>query len=245
MARVSRIGRADEVLEVYKGVADDLNPVILHSSHTSAERKAALEAIKSRASRIIVCVNMLGEGFDLPSLKIAAIHDAHKSLAITLQFIGRFARTTGSKLRDASVVVSRPDRAFDPQLQRLYSEDADWNLIIRDLSESAVQDQQETSEFEAAFGSLPEEVSMRSLLPKMSTVVYRTKCEDWNPQSVIELYGEDHLLTLPIAINRQESVAWFVMRIELRFHGETSRRSRKLPTIYTFSSGTKLDNCFI
>ena len=37
---------------------------------------------------------MLGEGFDLPELKIAAFHDVKKSLPITLQFAGRFTRTS-------------------------------------------------------------------------------------------------------------------------------------------------------
>jgi hypothetical protein len=31
---------------------------------------------------------MLGEGFDMPELKIAAFHDIKKSLAITLQLAG-------------------------------------------------------------------------------------------------------------------------------------------------------------
>ena len=35
---------------------------------------------------------MLGEGFDLPALKVAVVHDPQKSLAVTLQFIGRFTR---------------------------------------------------------------------------------------------------------------------------------------------------------
>jgi superfamily II DNA or RNA helicase len=39
---------------------------------------------------------MLGEGYDLPNLKIAALHDQHKSLAITLQFIGRFTRSSSN-----------------------------------------------------------------------------------------------------------------------------------------------------
>lgn len=45
----------------------------------------------------MICVDMLGEGFDFPNLKIAAIHEPHKSLASTLQFIGRFARTNAEK----------------------------------------------------------------------------------------------------------------------------------------------------
>ena len=43
-------------------------------------------------------MNMLGEGFDQPSLKIAALHAPHASLGITLQFIGRFARVGNETL---------------------------------------------------------------------------------------------------------------------------------------------------
>lgn len=40
----------------------------------------------------IVCVDMFGEGYDFPKLKIAALHAPHRSLVPTIQFIGRFAR---------------------------------------------------------------------------------------------------------------------------------------------------------
>lgn len=152
---------------------------------------------------------MLGEGFDLPSLKVAAIHDPHKSLGVTLQFVGRFARA-GSTIGDAAVVVGRPSGDIDPSLRRLYAEDADWNAVIRDLSENAVGDVSEVSEFEAAFGSLPDEVAMRSLLPKMSTVVYKTTASTWKPHGVLDLFPVEDLLTLPIAINERDHVAWFV-----------------------------------
>ena len=33
-----------------------------------------VEAIRARQCKVIVCVDMLGEGFDLPQLKIAALH---------------------------------------------------------------------------------------------------------------------------------------------------------------------------
>lgn len=210
MARVARIGRADDILPIYQELAPDLSPVVLHTGDSASARAAAVAAIRSRASRIVICVNMLGEGFDLPSLKIAAIHDAHKSLGVTLQFIGRFARTADLSLGAATVVVGRPSGIVDPSLRRLYAEDSDWNLVIRDLSEGTVTEQAEVSEFEAAFGSLPEEVALRSLLPKMSTVVYRTRIEAWNPHAVQEIYPEEQLLTAPIAINERDHVAWFV-----------------------------------
>jgi hypothetical protein len=44
-------------------------------------------------SALVICVDMLDEGFDLPELKIAAFHDIRKSLAVTLQLAGRFRVT--------------------------------------------------------------------------------------------------------------------------------------------------------
>ena len=59
---------------------------------------------------IVVCVNMLGEGFDLPERKIAAFHDIRKSLPITVQFSGRLTRTSrDAELGDASFVANIAD----------------------------------------------------------------------------------------------------------------------------------------
>lgn len=213
MARVRRIGRAQEVLALYQALAPELEPVVLDSSVGTRARQAALDAINNRSSRIIICVDMLGEGFDLPSLKIAALHDPHKSLGVTLQFVGRFARVAGSTIGDATVVVGRPDSDFDPNLRRLYAEDADWNAVIQDLSDLAVDLQQEVGDFEAGFSNLPEDVTLRNIVPKMSTVVYRTTCDDWDPDGVTSIYPEDKLLTYPVPINLSEHVCWFVTKL--------------------------------
>lgn len=214
MARVGRIGRATDLLPLYQELAGDLQPVVLHSSLPMSTRREALDRLAARQSRIIICVDMLGEGFDLPSLKVAAIHDAHKSLGVTLQFVGRFARVSNAPIGNAKVVVGRPEMGYDGTLRKLYAEDPDWNVIIRELSEGAVGEQQEINEFEAAFGALPEEVSMRNLLPRMSAVVYRTTAAtDWKPHAAVEHFGEEQILTNPIPTNERDHVAWFVTEI--------------------------------
>lgn len=215
MARAMRIGRAREIYEIYKELAPEFSPVLLHSSMPVKERRAALDSIACRASRVIVCVDMLGEGFDLPSLKIAAIHDPHKSLGITLQFIGRFARVAEGNIGEATVVTGRPEGEYDERLHQLYREDPDWNEIIQNLSDSAIGQEREIGEFESAFAVKPESVSIRNIFPKMSCVVFRTQCSDWRPQAVYELFSDDALQTLvtrPIAINEQYHVAWFVVQ---------------------------------
>ena len=206
MARVKRIGRAEEIKEIYEELAPELSPVILHSTLPVQTKYSALDAIRNRRSRIIVCVDMLGEGFDLPNLKIAAIHDPHKSLGVTLQFIGRFARVADSSIGTASIITGRPEGHYDENLRNLYSEEPDWNLIIRDLSETAVGREREANEFDSAFGSLPDEVSIQNIDLKMSTVIYRTNCELWNPQAIYDCYPEDFFFTNPIAINERDRV---------------------------------------
>ncbi|MGX9901305.1 DEAD/DEAH box helicase [Arthrobacter sp. SA17] len=212
MVRVSGIPQAKDIKPYYDAIATDLHPVIINSQMPKREQSDALKALRDRQSRIIVCVNMLGEGFDLPALKIASVHHPQKSLGVTLQFIGRFARTsTGEEYGRASVFVARKDFEVDKRLRSLYAEDSDWNVVLRNLTEEAVEEQQEVSDFEDGFTSLPEEVTLRSLLPKMSTVVYRAPGSDWEPQNIVEFFGEAQLLTIPIGLNTEAGVAWCVV----------------------------------
>jgi superfamily II DNA or RNA helicase len=81
MARAANVARAEEVFECYRPYAE-FNPVQIHTGITSkAEREDIRARIISGRSRIVVCVGMLGEGFDLPELKIAAFHDIRKTLS--------------------------------------------------------------------------------------------------------------------------------------------------------------------
>jgi superfamily II DNA or RNA helicase len=210
MARVNTIKRAEEVFAIYQDLAPDLAPVMVHSRVPGGLRRDGLRAVEQRTSRIVVCVDMLGEGYDLPALKVAAIHDAHKTLPVTLQFLGRFTRAESDRLGDACVVVNRPAPDYDETLRDLYADDADWNLVIRELAQNAVGAEQRTSDFEAGFGFLPEEVPIRALEPKMSTVAYRTQCTDWSPLAVHDIFPEQALLTPTVAVNREHNVAWFV-----------------------------------
>lgn len=91
MARTNNIARAKKIIAIYERESD-LNPILITSKEK--DKKSILDNIRSGQHKIIVCVDMLGEGFDLPQLKIAAIHDPHKSINILLQFTGRFTRTT-------------------------------------------------------------------------------------------------------------------------------------------------------
>lgn len=213
MARVSSIVRANELLPLYQELASELSPVVINSRQPKRAQAGALKALREGSTAIVICVDMLGEGFDLPALKVAAIHDPRKSLGITLQFVGRFARTSQElNLGSASVFVARTEITVDKRLRKLYAEDPDWNVVLHDLTESAVQDARDASDFDDGFTVLPDNISIRSLLPKLSTVVYRTPGDQWDPHQLIDLFGEENFLTDPaIAINEALGVTWFVL----------------------------------
>jgi superfamily II DNA or RNA helicase len=211
MARCRSQADADRVHAIYHRISARHSPVVMHSGMAPRRRDAALREVLARRSRIIVCVDMLGEGFDLPQLKIAALHDPKRSLAPTLQFAGRFARVaTGTG--DATVVTGRSDRLFDRRLSRLYGEDADWNLVIAELAQDAIRDQERVSQFERSFGSQAMSIATRAVSPKMSTVVFETTCTEWNPEGVAALFAAEDLLTVPIPVNHVDNVMWFVTR---------------------------------
>lgn len=210
MARVSSIARSREVIEVYEDLAPDLAPVRLDTGIADSVRAKRRAALIAGESKVIVCVNMLGEGFDLAQLKIAAIHDPQKSLGVTLQFIGRFTRAGGERLGEASAFVPLQVTGIDPRLRKLYGEDSDWNEVVQDLTERSVGREKERSHFERSFSSLPREVAIRSIHPKMSTVTYCASAPlRWDPESIYDLF-EDRLLTTKLGINNVDKVLWWV-----------------------------------
>jgi len=204
MARVEKKARADEILPIYQDLALDLNPIVVHSGMNKSDVDSAISALFDRESRIVICVNMLGEGFDLPNLKVAAIHDIHKSLAITLQFIGRFTRQSAG---DASVVVNIAEPEVESGLQRLYAQGADWDSLLRRLSERRIEREtrlQEVVERLKEKGNLHQQLSLWNLRPSFSAILFKTTCNTWSPERFKEMLpnNTDHWF----AISEEESL---------------------------------------
>lgn len=214
MARAEDIRRAEVVYEIYQRCGAAYNPVLIHSDKSDHEKREVIRQLRAGESRIAVCVDMLGEGFDLPELKIAALHDMHKSLAITLQFTGRFTRTkssTASSIGDATMVANIADADVEDALRDLYAEDSDWNYILRRLSEGETGRQVRRSEFLNGFEDIPEHIPLQNVFPKMSTVVYKTHCRNWRPDKIQEHIKELRLYAGP-TVNQHHKVALFVTR---------------------------------
>ena len=212
MARANKIDRAIKIHEMYEERLSEFKPVIVHSGMSAFERTDAIAMLRNRDSRIIVCVDMLGEGFDLPQLKISGLHDRHKSVAITLQFTGRFTRDS-ENIGDATVIANIEQSEIDDALRSLYAEDADWNYLLKILSEARTSKQLKRAEVLEGFKESLEGIPFQTLHPKMSTVVYRTNCEEWRPQKIDEAIPTTSIYSGPV-INEAERLAVFITRDE-------------------------------
>lgn len=219
MARVGNIPRAEQVFKYYEKYPE-FNAVQIHTGIKSkAQRDEIRRKLVSGESRIVVCVDMLGEGFDLPELKIAAFHDIRKTLAVTLQLVGRFTRSKPN-LGNATIIANIADLEVKDELKRLYQHDSDWNVLLPLMNERVTEGEMSLWEFLGGFQDLPEEITLRNVRPAMSTVVYRTQCAEWNPENFSEgipafdsldkVYHtvNPHENTLVIVTTRRVSVDW-------------------------------------
>lgn len=132
LVRVDGISRANVLMEIYREQTE-LNLRVVHSRMSYQTVKRTISALKAGQLDGVICVNMLGEGFDFPNLKIAAIHSPHKSLAVTLQFVGRFARTGSTNIGTAKFLAIPSDIRIETT--QLYKEDAAWQEIVPNLLE--------------------------------------------------------------------------------------------------------------
>lgn len=221
MARVNSIARAEVIQKIYATLAPGYNPLSIHSQ-LSAKSKSEIKAkIIAGECKIVVCVDMLGEGFDMPRLKIAAFHDIKKSLPTTLQLIGRFTRTSmDNSLGDASIIVNIADVDAQKEIEHLYASDADWNQLLPYLSEGQIDNQISLREFIQGFEKFPEELPIQNLLPALSAVVYKINEQEWHPEkyekglAAIERYEKVYFdtntqgTTIVIVAGKKEKVAF-------------------------------------
>lgn len=117
----------------------------IDSSMSYRTVESCISELKEKRIDGIICVDMLGEGFDFPNLKIAAIHSPHKSLASTLQFIGRFARTNADNISVAKFIAMNDDELIIENY-KLFTSDAVWQEIIVDMSERTIRKEEEVKE---------------------------------------------------------------------------------------------------
>jgi superfamily II DNA or RNA helicase len=182
MVRTEYTDHAETLFEQYKEWFPDERIVLVHSR--TRNKKYIIEQIKRGEYDIVICVDMLKEGFDYPEFKIAAVHKLHKSLGVLLQFIGRFARTQNG-LGDASFIVNFADEDLSIDLENLLQEGTGWEHVISEIADAKKTDAESLLTFlqgcqpYSGFDSPDLELNPKLVYPALSCVCFKADKVDW------------------------------------------------------------------
>ncbi|HEX8327281.1 MAG TPA: DEAD/DEAH box helicase family protein [Hymenobacter sp.] len=136
--------RAEQLKQLYDSQTN-LKLVLIYSKLAQATIDKRMEKLEQGEADGVICVDMMGEGYDFPLLKIAAIHAPHKSLAITLQFVGRISRTNVEAAKIARVIASTHD--FEIDKIQLFKDTRDWAAILPELHRARTDRTEEEQRF--------------------------------------------------------------------------------------------------
>jgi superfamily II DNA or RNA helicase len=204
MARVNTISKAEKIFELYKKKYSKYNPVLVHSNIAEKDRKINQKLFETGKAKIAICVDMFGEGYDLPEIKIGAFHDMRKNITTALQLIGRFTRQR-TDLGTAKFVYNSADENSPKEILRLIGDDTDWNILIPNLSEGKTKKQLELDRFVKSF-ELPNKIPLKNLKPAFSIVVYSTLADNWSPQNYKKFFKEDEFISLNDLSNKENTI---------------------------------------
>lgn len=131
LVRGGTVARLRELQRAYEAVGVEV--VLLHSALAQAHQAEIVQRLRGGQIRAVGVVGMLGEGFELPAMRLVAYHDKHRSLPATVQLIGRLARVDAGYPQPSSLVTVADAEVF-PELKgilkQLYDEDADWAEVL-------------------------------------------------------------------------------------------------------------------
>lgn len=179
MVKTSTIKHARELKKIYTSLLKEYFPkkmeVLLATSRDGIDEEDK-DKLKKGKTKIVVCVDMFGEGYDLPNLKILALHKKCKSLPIFMQLVGRFTRVNNTKkLGQATIISNVVADDICEQFQELYQADADWNLLIGNLSKEKMVEEFFSSSIDGEYNHelIRKLFSSNSFYIKNSATIYK------------------------------------------------------------------------
>lgn len=179
--------RAIELASLYE--QRDVSTRVLHAGLSSSTQQTIIDGLRSGKHRAVAVVGMLQEGFDLPSLRVVAYHDKHKSLPATAQLIGRLARVD-DRFPQPSILVTIRDPEVYPELRgalrSLYEEDADWASILPGILDEEVAEAAKIHQYAAAFPAQPPSLSIESVHPLRRATIFEIPPQSSVPPTFVE-----------------------------------------------------------
>jgi superfamily II DNA or RNA helicase len=179
LIRAEGVTASHRLLDMYREAG--LNVEEVNYRQSLVENRDALQKVRTGEIDGVVCIGMVGEGIDIPNLKIAVLHRPAQSFPATVQFIGRICRESTTNVGEPQLIAC-PD-AVAGQLQRLYRDDPSWDKMIPALVEKVIDETVRRSRFHA--GAYAD--SQLNLNPEDIEIFFSTRIYHSNAESDLEM----------------------------------------------------------
>lgn len=181
LVRAGSVERLRELHEVYAVVGVQLH--LLYHRLAASTQSHIVEKLRTGDIRAVGVVGMLGEGFDLPALRLLSYHDKHRSVPATMQLIGRLARADPA-YPQASKLITVADNDVYPELKgvlrTLYEEDADWADVLPGILDTEIAAEQDDRQFVRGLPESTNEIDPTYIAPIKRALVYEVPAS-WVP----------------------------------------------------------------
>jgi hypothetical protein len=169
LVRAGSQAEARALIPIYEEVGLRIGEVLADTAQTAVRR--LIGQVRDGEMHGFVSVGALIEGFDFPSLKVATYHRPHRSLAPTIQFVGRLSRATPSNVRGELLAI--PSQV-EGETRELYVQDRDWAELMPEIIDAAqITERRIRNYVAAATVTGPLDVPPRALQPPRSARIYR------------------------------------------------------------------------
>jgi superfamily II DNA or RNA helicase len=179
IVRAANLTRLKAIAAAYE--AREAPLTLLHSRLSGGRQEEIVEGLRNSDVQRVGVVGMLGEGFDLPAIRLIAYHDKHRSLPATVQMIGRLARVDPAYPQPSHLITVN-DADVYPELKaalkELYDEDSDWATVLPKILDEEIENEQADREFLESLPSSMNEVDPAHLKPLKRAFVYEVPA-DW------------------------------------------------------------------
>jgi superfamily II DNA or RNA helicase len=175
LIRAEGVTKSGELLQLYHDAGLKVEEV--NYKQTLQQNKTALDGLRTGHLDAVVCIDQIGEGLDIPNLKVAVLHKPRQSFPATIQFIGRICREASEDTGKPHLIAC-PDDVRGP-LQRLYTQDNSWHEFVPKLVERIIGKVTRASAFHGVVDVETElDLKVEDIRPFLSVRVYQSSGSD-------------------------------------------------------------------
>lgn len=169
LIRAEGVIKSAELLDLYRNAGLKVEEV--NYKQTLQDNNAALQGLRDGSLDGVVCIDQIGEGLDIPSLKVAVLHKPRQSFPATVQFIGRICREASDDIGTPNLIAC-PDDVRGP-LQKLYTHDKSWHIFVPEMIDKIIGKIQQRSVFHGVVDVETElDLDLEDIEPFFSARVY-------------------------------------------------------------------------